>query len=101
MTANLWDSAATFRQCTTEKVSFVLLNQFDLTLSVLAIYLGFTELNPFMRHLINLPILLLIFKLAIPLLLAWLIPGKLLLPSIALLALVIVWNVKELLLSLF
>lgn len=101
MTANLWSSTATFKRGTAEKASFVLLNQFDLTLTVLAVYLGLSELNPFIRHLVNVPILLLIVKLAIPLLIAWLIPGKLLLPSIALLTLVIVWNVKELLLFLF
>lgn len=96
MTANLWDSAATFRRCTVEKASFVLLSQFDLTLTVLAIYLGLSELNPFVRYLINIPILLLVIKLAIPLLIAWLMPGRLLLPSIALLALVAIWNIKEL-----
>jgi len=100
MTANLWDSSATFRRCTAEKASFVLLNQFDLTLTVLAIYLGLSELNPLIRQLVNIPILLLIVKLALPLLIAWLIPGKLLLPSIALLALVIVWNIKELIIFL-
>ena len=101
MTANLWGSTATFRRCTAEKASFVLLNQFDLTLTVLAVYLGFSELNPFIRHLVNIPILLLVIKVAIPTLIAWLVPGKLLLPSIALLTLVTVWNVKELLLFLF
>lgn len=101
MTTNLWGSAATFRRGTAEKASFILLNQFDLTLTVLAIYLGLTELNPFIRHLVNIPVLLIIVKLAIPLLIAWLIPAKLLLPSIALLAIVIVWNLKELILFLF
>jgi hypothetical protein len=101
MTANLWDSSATFKRCTAEKASFIILNQFDLTLTALAIYLGFSELNPFVRHLGNLPILLLAIKLVMPLLIAWLIPGKLLLPSIALLILVIIWNVKELILFLF
>ena len=101
MIANLWDSAATFRRGTAEKTSFFLLNQFDLALTVLAIYLGVSELNPFVRYLVNIPVLLLVVKLAIPLLIAWLIPGKLLLPSIALLALAIIWNVKELLLWLF
>ena len=100
MTANLWDSSATFRRCTIEKASFVLLNQFDLTLTILAMYLGFSELNPFIGYLVNIPILLLVVKLAIPLLIAWLIPGKLLLPSIALLALVAIWNIKELILFL-
>ena len=100
MTANLWGSAATFKQCTAEKASFILLSQFDLTLTVLAIYLGLSELNPFIRHLVDIPVLLLTVKLAIPLLIAWLIPGKLLLPSIALLTLVTIWNVKELVLFL-
>ena len=100
MTTNLWESAGTFRYRTAEKVSFVLLNQFDLTLTVLALYLGFSEVNPFIRHLVSIPILLLIIKLAVPILIAWIIPGKLLLPSIALLALVVIWNIKELLLFL-
>ncbi len=98
--ANLWDSAATFRQGTAEKAAFILLNQFDLTLTVLAIQLGFTELNPFVRYLVDLPVLLLVIKFAIPVLIAWLIPGRLLLPSIVLLALIAAWNVKELLLLL-
>jgi uncharacterized membrane protein (DUF485 family) len=95
MKPSWWDSSATFKRCTAEKVSFILLNQVDLTLTVLAIYLGFTELNPFMRYLIQIPVLLLVVKLAIPLLIAWIMPGRLLLPSIALLALVIIWNIKE------
>jgi uncharacterized membrane protein (DUF485 family) len=101
MTTNLWDSSATFRRCTVEKASFVLLNQFDLTLTVLAMYLGFSEMNPFVRYLVNIPVLLLVVKLAIPLLIAWLMPGKLLLPSIALLAIVVIWNIKELVFFLF
>jgi hypothetical protein len=101
LNGNLWDSVATFRRGTVEKASFVLLNQFDLALTMLAIYLGCTELNPFIRHIVDLPVVLLTVKLAIPLLIAWLIPGKLLLPSIALLALAFIWNMKELLLLLF
>ena len=101
ITTNWWDSAATFKRCTWGKISFVLLNQFDLTLTVLAIYLGLTELNPFVRFLVNVPVLLLVFKLAIPVLIAWLMPGKLLLPSTALLSLVVIWNIKELIVFLF
>jgi hypothetical protein len=101
MTANLWGSAATFRRCTTEKTSFVLLNLFDLTLTVLAIHLGISELNPFIRYLVTIPVLLLVIKFIIPLLIAWIIPGKLLLPSMALLCFVIIWNIKELVLFLF
>ena len=80
-----------------EKASFILLSQFDLALTILAMYLGFTEINPLMNFLIYIPVLLLLVKLVIPVLIAWLIPGRLLLPSIALLALVAIWNIKELL----
>ena len=96
MEASWWDSSATFRKCTAEKASFVLLNQFDLTLTVLAMYLGLTEINPFVRFMVNVPALLLVVKFFIPVLIAWLMPGRLLLPSTALLALVVIWNIKEL-----
>ena len=101
MTANLWGSAATFRCCAVEKVSFLLLNQLDLALTVFAASIGFYELNPVMRYLLTAPVLLLLIKIAVPLLIAWLAPGKLLLPSITLLFLVISWNIKELLIYLF
>jgi fumarate reductase subunit C len=100
MTTSWWDSSATFKKCTVEKASFVLLNQFDLTLTVVAMYLGLSELNPLVRFLVNVPVLLVVFKLVIPLLLAWLMPGKLLLPSIGLLVIVVIWNIKELILFL-
>jgi hypothetical protein len=100
-TANLWSSVATFRRGTAEKASFIFLSQFDLVLTVLAMYLGLTELNPLMRYLIHIPVLLLTVKMVIPLLIAWLIPGKLLLPSIGLLVLAAVWNIKELVIFLF
>ncbi|MCK4274563.1 MAG: hypothetical protein KAW90_06675 [Dehalococcoidales bacterium] len=96
METSWWDSTATFRKCTAEKASFILLCQFDLTLTVLAINLGLAELNPFIRYLVQIPALLLVVKLAIPVLIAWLMPGRLLWPSIALLALVVIWNIKEL-----
>jgi hypothetical protein len=95
MSTNWFEASATFKKCTVEKVSFILLSLFDLTLSVVAVSLGFTEINPFMAFLISVPILLLVVKLAIPVLIAWLIPGRLLWPSIALLALVTLWNIKE------
>ena len=101
MIANLWASAGTFRHCTAEKVSFVLLNQLDLALTVLASYLGLFELNPVMRYIVTIPVLLVVMKSAIPLLIAWIVPGKLLLPANILLCLVVSWNLKELLLFLF
>jgi antibiotic biosynthesis monooxygenase (ABM) superfamily enzyme len=96
MTSGWFESAGTFRRCTAEKASFVVLCVFDLVLTVFSTYLGFAELNPFVRFLIQAPLLLLFVKLFIPLLIAWFMPGKLLLPSIALLALIVIWNIKEL-----
>ncbi len=100
MMGNLMGSTATFRRCVAEKVSFVLLNQCDLFLTVLAMYLGFYEVNPLMRYLLTVPLLLVIIKFVVPLFIAWLAPGKLLLPSILLLCLLLGWNLKELLLFL-
>jgi hypothetical protein len=97
MATNWFESSATFKRCTVEKASFILLSQFDLALTILAMYLGFAEINPLMNFLIRIPVLLLLVKLVIPVLIAWVIPGRLLLPSIALLALVAIWNIKELL----
>jgi hypothetical protein len=90
------ESTATFRKCTALKISFVFLCVLDFALTVLAVNIGLHELNPFVRYLFDMPVLLVGVKFAIPLLIAWLIPGKFLLPSIALLSLVAIWNVKEL-----
>jgi len=96
----LWDSALTFRRGLGTKVSFVLLNLFDLVLTTFALSLGFYELNPWMRSLAASPLQLLLVKLAIPILIAWIVPSRLLMPAIALLILVVGWDVKELLVSL-
>ena len=94
--ASWWDSSVTFKRCTREKVLFILLCAFDLTLTVVAVSMGLVEMNPFIRYLIQIPLLLLVIKLVIPVIIAWLLPGRLLWPSIGLLALVAVWNIKEL-----
>ena len=96
MTTSWWDSSATFRRCTVEKVSFVALNQVDLALTLVAMQMGFEELNPFVGFLLEIPALLVVAKVILPLLIAWLMPGRLLWPSIAVLAGVAIWNVKEL-----
>jgi hypothetical protein len=72
----------------------------DLGLTLLAMNLGLTEINPLMRIMIGAPALLIMIKLVIPVVIAWLAPGKLLLPSILLMALVIIWNLKELVVTL-
>jgi len=79
------------------RVSYVLLHQIDLILTVFAVSSGFTELNPVMRSLLASPVQLAIFKVGIPLLIAWLLPGRLLVPAIALISLIVTWNIKELL----
>ncbi len=100
MIGNLLGSAATFRSCVAEKVSFVFLHQIDLVLTTLGVSLGLYELNPLIRSLLAAPVLLLLLKVAIPLFIAWLAPGKLLLPAIVFLCLVVSWNIKELLILL-
>jgi hypothetical protein len=54
-----------------------------------------------MRASLNSPGQLGIIKFGIPLLISWLVPGKLLIPAIVLLAGVVGWDIKELLLLLF
>ena len=95
MMTRLFESTATFKKCTAEKLAFVVLGLFDLVLTALAINLGFYEINPLMRIFIQIPHVLLLIKFFIPVFLAWLIPGKLLWPSIALLAFVVIWNTAQ------
>jgi len=83
------------------RASYVLLSQLDLILTILAVSLGLSELNPVMRHLLSALPQLLVVKLAVPLLIAWFIPSKLLIPAIILLVMVVGWDVKELLIFLF
>ncbi|RLC94277.1 MAG: hypothetical protein DRI40_07595 [Chloroflexi bacterium] len=97
MTSNLFGSIATFRSCTAEKVSFVLLNQLDLILTLWAISLGLSELNPWVNALVSTPALLVLVKAVVPLFIAWLVPGRLLLPASALLAAVVAWDISQLL----
>ena len=92
---NWFDSPATFRRDTMAKVLFIFLCAADMTLTVVARSMGFNELNPLMNFMMNTPALLLMVKLVIPVLIAWLMPGKLLLPSTALLGFAFVWNMKE------
>jgi hypothetical protein len=89
-------SAATFRRCTAEKLAFVILNLIDLGLTLLAVSQGAHELNPLMRNLVSSPFQLYMTKLALPLFFAWLVPGKLLWPSIALLTFIVGWDLREL-----
>jgi len=81
----------------TLKVLYLLLQMIDLCLTVLAVQMGYPELNPFMRAaLASIPALL-VMKVIIPLLIFWLVPGKYLIPAVALLVVIVGWNIKELL----
>jgi len=97
---NIRFSAFTFKRGTAEKASFILLNQLDLILTIWAMHLGLNELNPFIQPLLAMPAMLLLVKLLIPVIIAWAVPGRFLWPMLALLALVLSWNLKELLLFL-
>ena len=78
----------------------MLLNQMDLILTIVAVSLGLAELNPLMRGLVAAPGLLLFVKSVVPIVIAWLAPGRLLLPAILLLICIIAWDIKELLIHL-
>ena len=82
------------------KSSYIFLELLDLVLTLFAAHLGIPELNPLMRTLLASPLQLVVIKLVIPLLIAWLVPGKFLIPAIVFLSVVIGWNMKELLLLL-
>jgi hypothetical protein len=75
---------------------FMFLQVIDLVLTVIAARYGFPELNPFMRMSLTSVEKLAIFKFGIPMLIAWFVPGLLLIPAILLLGVVVGWNLKEL-----
>jgi hypothetical protein len=83
------------------KVVYLSLQLLDLGLTIMAARFGFPEINPFMRASLSSPYQMAIIKFGIPLLIGWLVPGKLLIPAIVLLVGVLGWNVKELLLLVF
>jgi hypothetical protein len=89
-------SVAELKKGLTLRVAYVVLQQADLLLTRFAISSGFEELNPVMRGLFETPAQLLLFKLIIPVIIAALVPAKLLLPALVLLLMIIGWNLKEL-----
>ena len=96
----LFDSAATLRRGVREKFSLVFLFYLDLVLTIYAISRGLSELNPYMQILLTNPLLLLLVKAVAPLFIVWLVPAKLLRPSIAFMVFVTAWNARELILFL-
>lgn len=99
MTTAWFSSAATFSKSTREKVTFLLLCQVDMVVTACAVSAGFIELNPFVALLLEFPLLFVLMKGLVPLLIAWAVPGKMLLPAAALSGIVFIWNMKELLSS--
>jgi hypothetical protein len=75
---------------------FMFLQVIDLVLTVIAARNGYPELNPFMRMSLTSVEKLAIFKFGIPLLIAWFVPGLLLIPAIILLGIVVGWNLSQL-----
>jgi hypothetical protein len=96
MVSNLMASAITFKKCTLEKLTFIMLNLIDLGLTIFAVSQGANELNPLMRNMFNAPYQMYTAKLILPVFFAWLLPGKLLIPSIALLTFVVGWDIRQL-----
>lgn len=84
----------------TIKITFVLLHQIDLALTMLAVSLGLSELNPVMTNLLDQPLLLILTKLAFPLLIVRFVPYKLLIPATLFLFLALGWNARQLILLL-
>ena len=96
MIAELRATTATFSRGTSYKLLFVGLGIFDLVLTLYAIGAGYTEMNPVFRALQDDPAGLFMLKVGAPLAIAWLVPSRLLIPSIALMFAVIGWNLGEL-----
>jgi hypothetical protein len=71
----------------------------DLVLTLFALQHGFTSVNPFMVRLLSQPELLLLAKVLAPLFIAWLVPSRLLLPSIGFMIAVVGWNIGALVTS--
>jgi hypothetical protein len=94
---NFLASAITFKRATPEKLAFIILNLVDLGLTIFAASIGAREINPLMNKMLAAPYQMYMAKVVIPVLLAWLLPGKILIPSIAFLTVVVGWNIRELL----
>ena len=75
------------------KVAYLGLQVLDLILTIVAIKLGAVELNPMMRAALRSPIQMLWF--------VWMLPGRILIPAIALLLFVVGWDIRQLVLLAF
>jgi Domain of unknown function (DUF5658) len=95
---SIWRLDLTDTRGLTVKAAYVALHHLDLVLTVFAGTLGLYEMNPFMRAMLESPLQLLLFKLMLPFIIAWLVPSRFLIPAGLLLLGVLIWNLKELIL---
>jgi hypothetical protein len=78
------------------RVLYVLLQTMDLGMTLMAAYLGYAELNPFVHSVLASPFHMILIKILIPLFIVLLVPGKFLIPAVGLQLAIIGWNLKEL-----
>lgn len=78
------------------KMAYVLLHQADIVLTSFALTAGFQEINPVIRASLETPVQILALKLLIPVLIAWLVPARLLIPAIVLLLAIVGFNLAQL-----
>ena len=98
--AAISQSLGTFTRGTLFKASFLVLFYLDLLLTLVALDLGYIEMNSYMLRLLSRPPELLMVKGVTPVLVAWLVPAPLLLPAIGFMVAVSGWNIGQLLISL-
>lgn len=89
-------SAAEWKKGLSIKAAYVLLHQADILLTTFAVSAGLREVNPVVNASLGAPVQLLTLKLFIPLLIAWLVPARFLIPAIVLLLAVIGLNLAHL-----
>ncbi len=77
------------------KVTFLTLQMADLMLTLVAARSGWIELNPIMRASLDSLSKMIIIKFMVPTLVSWFVPGRLLLPAIALLCGILGWNLYQ------
>jgi hypothetical protein len=89
-------TTATFSRSAGYKFTFIALGLADLFLTLYAVSAGYVERNPVFESLLDNPAGLFLLKVAVPTAIAWLVPARLLAPSIGLLLAVLGWNIAQL-----
>jgi hypothetical protein len=79
------------------KLTYLLLQQIDLIMTMFAIPIGFSEMNPVMRHALASPLQMITLKTIVPLIVVLLIPPRWLIPAICVIAFVVMWDCRQLL----